>query len=66
MDFPSRAATPSHLPEEIKKSLNIQPAEVYKSRDYLLIYNNQVDIENITIDRAYFDQINLGCGGVVV
>ena len=66
MDFPSRAAAPSHLPEEIKKSLNIQPAEVYKSRDYLLIYNNQVDIENITIDRAYFDQINLGFGGVIV
>lgn len=66
MDFPSRAATPSHLAVEIKKSLNIQPIKVYKSRDYLLIYNNQIDVENITINRAYFDQINLGCGGVIV
>ena len=66
MDLPSRAATPFHLAEEIKLSLNIQPIEVYKSRDYLLIYKNQNDIENITIDRTHFDQINLGYGGVIV
>ena len=28
MDFISRAAAPSHLPEEIKKSLNIQPHDI--------------------------------------
>ena len=66
MDFPSRVATSYPLAEEIKLSLNIQPMEVYKSRDYLLIYNNQIDIENISIDRTYFDQINLGYGGVIV
>ena len=66
MDFPSRVAQPSNLAEEIKLSLNIQPIEVYKSRDYLLIYKNQNDIENITIDRTHFDQINLGYGGVIV
>tara|TARA_B100000900_G_C20600716_1_gene725473 strand:- start:5794 stop:6582 length:789 start_codon:yes stop_codon:yes gene_type:complete len=66
MDFPSRVAIPSPIPEEIKLSLNIQPLEVYKARDYLLIYNTQIDIENITINRAYFDQINLDCGGVIV
>ena len=66
MNFPSRVASPSHLAEEIKLSLNIQPVEVHKSRDYLLIYKNQNDIENITIDRTHFDQINLGYGGVIV
>ena len=66
MDFPTRIAEPCPLPEEIKLSLNLQPVEVYKSRDYLLIYKNQSEIENITINRAYFDQINLGCGGVIV
>ena len=30
----------------IEKSLNIQPKEIYKSRDYLLIYENQLDIGN--------------------
>jgi len=66
MDFPSRPAISFPLAEEIKLSLNIQPVEVYKSRDYLLIYDNQIDIENIKIDRAFFDQINLGYGGVIV
>ena len=51
---------------EIEKSLNIQPKEIYKSRDYLLIYENQSDIEQIEINRNFFDKINLGFGGVVV
>lgn len=66
LNFPSREALPSKLPEEIKFSLNIQPIEVYKSRDYLLVYENQSDIENIIINRNIFDQINLGYGGVIV
>lgn len=66
LNFPSRKALPSKLPEEIKLALNIQPIEVYKSRDYLLVYENQSDIENITINRNIFDQINLGYGGVIV
>ena len=41
LDFPSRKAMSSSLPLEIEKSLNIQPKEIYKSRDYLLIYENQ-------------------------
>tara|TARA_B100000614_G_C14498265_1_gene473540 strand:+ start:185 stop:970 length:786 start_codon:yes stop_codon:yes gene_type:complete len=66
LDFPSRNAVSSSLPLEIKKSLNIQPKEIYKSRDYLLIYENQSNIEQIEINRKFFDKINLGYGGVVV
>ena len=66
LDFPSRKAMSSSLPLEIEKSLNIQPKEIYKSRDYLLIYENQLDIEQIEINRNFFDKINLGYGGVVV
>jgi len=32
----------------------------------MLVYNNQTDIMNITIDRNRFDQVNLDPGGVVV
>lgn len=66
LDLPSRIPVVSELPEIIKRSLNIQPNEVYKSRDYLLIYNTQQEIENIKIDRQIFDQINLDPGGVAV
>ena len=56
----------SELPEIIKKSLNIQPKEVYKSRDYLLVYETEQEVENIKIERQIFDQINLDPGGVII
>ena len=66
LNLPSRIPRLSELPELIKKSLNIQPKEVYISRDYLLIYNNEQEIENIKINKQIFDQINLDPGGVIV
>ncbi|WP_259065767.1 PhzF family phenazine biosynthesis protein [Mucilaginibacter sp. X4EP1] len=66
LDFPSRKPVISDLPEIIKSCLNIQPAAVLKSRDFVLIYNDEEEIKNIKIDRQLFDQINLDPGGVVV
>jgi PhzF family phenazine biosynthesis protein len=66
LDFPSRTPIKSDLPKEISKSLNIQPKEVYKSRDYVLVYESEEDIKQIDINRQFFDQINLGPGGVIV
>jgi len=66
MDFPSRMPLPDTLPENIEHSLNIKPKEVLKSRDYVLVYDSETDINNITIDRQLFDQINLDPGGVIV
>lgn len=66
LDFPSRMPIKSDLPKEISKSLNIQPKEVYKSRDYVLVYESEEDIKQIDINRQFFDQINLGPGGVIV
>ena len=66
LDFPSRMPIASELPEIIKKSLNIQPKEVHKSRDYLLVYDTEKEIESIKVDSQIFDQINLAPGGVIV
>lgn len=66
MDFPSRVPTVDYLPEIIEKSLSIKPKEVLKSRDYVLVYENETEIRNIKIDRQLFDQINLDPGGVIV
>ena len=66
LDFPSRMPVASKLPEIIKKSLNISPKEVYKSRDYVLVYDTEEEIKNIKINRQLFDQINLDTGGVIV
>ncbi len=66
LDFPSRKAKSAILPKEIEMSLNIKPKEVFKSRDYMLVYDSQEEVENIKINRHFFDQISLGYGGVIV
>jgi PhzF family phenazine biosynthesis protein len=66
LDFPSRMPIVSELPEVIKRSLNIQPKEVYKSRDYMLVYDTEQEIKNIKVDTQIFNQINLDPGGVIV
>ena len=66
MDLPRRDPTSASLPNEIKNALNIQPVKVLKARDYLLVYENQKNVEDIVIDRKIFDQININPGGVIV
>lgn len=66
MDFPSRMPVLHDLPSIILQSLNIKPLEIYKARDYVLVYENETQIKNIKIDRQLFDQINLDPGGVIV
>jgi PhzF family phenazine biosynthesis protein len=66
MDFPSRMPSKDLLPEIIENSLSIKPKEIFKSRDYVLLYDNETEIRNIKIDRQLFDKINLDPGGVIV
>jgi len=66
LDFPSRKPMPASLPPEIKNALSIQPVAVFKSRDFVLIYETEQDVINIKIDKQIFDQINLDPGGVIV
>jgi PhzF family phenazine biosynthesis protein len=66
MDLPRRDPISTSLPNEIKNALNIQPVEVLKSRDYLLVYKNQKEIEDVVVNREIFDQININPGGVII
>jgi PhzF family phenazine biosynthesis protein len=66
LDFPSRKPAAAVLPDIIKHSLSKQPTAVLKSRDFVLVYENESDVRNIKIDRQTFDQINLDPGGVII
>jgi PhzF family phenazine biosynthesis protein len=66
LDLPSRNPVPTSLPELLQKSLNILPKEVLKARDFVLVYEDEQAIKNIEIDRSWFDQLELGTGGVIV
>ena len=66
MDFPHRKPVKSVLPQNILDSLSIKPIEILKSRDYVLIYDNEDQIKNIKIDKELFDRKNIDPGGVVI
>lgn len=66
LNFPARMPIESQLPEVISKSLSMQPIEVLKSRDYVLVFDSETAIRNLKIDRQLFDQIKLDPGGVIV
>lgn len=66
MDFPSRPPKKEELPETIKQSLSSVPKEIYKARDYVLLYDNEEDILNLTANAALLEQINIDPGGIIV
>lgn len=66
MDLPARKGKLETLPPNIAEALSIEPKEVYKARDYLLVYENQDEIEKIKVNRKAFDLININPGGVIV
>ena len=66
LDFPSRMPVKEHLPQALGEALNLKPKEVYKARDFVLLYEKEEDIKNIEIERSHLDQLDLGTGGVIV
>ena len=66
MALPNRAPDSAQLPPALAESLNKPPLEVHLARDYMLVYASQQDVEQFDVDRALFDRIDLGTGGVIV
>lgn len=52
MNFPANKAIPIPTDQLLTEALGKEPSEVLKSRDLLVIYKNQSDIEKITPDFA--------------
>jgi predicted PhzF superfamily epimerase YddE/YHI9 len=64
MDFPSRPAEPSDVPDGLADALGAAPQTVLKSRDYLAIYNTESEVLALRPD---FGAINeLGVHAVIV
>lgn len=66
LDFPSRPPAQAQLPAIISEGLNLQPIEVWKARDYLLLYESEEDIKNIVPNIEVINQINIDPGGIIV
>jgi PhzF family phenazine biosynthesis protein len=66
LDFPSRVPIPSELPEIISQAFAEQPKEVLKSRDYMLVFENEEIIQNMKPNQTILNQINLDPGGIII
>lgn len=47
LDFPSRKPEKVETPKEILNSFSISPKEVFKSRDYMLLYENENQLKKL-------------------
>jgi PhzF family phenazine biosynthesis protein len=66
LDFPTRKPEPCDVPRPILESLQEEPLETLKARDYILVYENETVIRSLSPDRTVMDQVNLDPGGVAV
>lgn len=66
LDFPSRKPEPVDIPDLILELFKVKPLEVLKSRDLILVYENEESILNLKPDLTVLNQINLDLGGIAV
>ncbi len=66
LDFPSRPPAPSDVPRITPDAFQVEPFEVLKSLDYLLVFENEDFIRLLKPNQALLNQINLDLGGVIV
>jgi PhzF family phenazine biosynthesis protein len=66
LDFPSRRPEPCDAPQVILDAIQAEPVEVLKSRDYVLVFDNEDIIRHMKPNQSVLNQINLDPGGVVV
>ena len=50
LDFPSRPGTVSDAPAGLIEAIGAEPKEIYRSRDYMLVYESEADIRAIKPD----------------
>jgi len=50
LDFPARPPQPAELPAEILSALGGTPLEIYKARDYMVVYANEEEVRGLSPD----------------
>ena len=47
MDFPSHTPTPCSAPDDLIAGMRIEPRDVFRSKDYLVLYDSEEDIKSL-------------------
>jgi PhzF family phenazine biosynthesis protein len=64
LDFPARPGEPVQETRRLARALGREPAEVFKARDYLAVFDNKRDVHEVAPDFAAVR--DLDCLGVIV
>lgn len=64
MDFPARPASPIDPPEHLQKGLPGTLGKVYKSRDYMVVYESEEIVREM--EPKFFELGRLDCTGIVI
>ncbi len=63
LDFPARPALPCDLPEGLIPGLGAEPYAVYKSRDYLAVFESEEEIVSLKPDFTHLARLE--CLGII-
>lgn len=66
LNFPSRKPELSEAPQIILDAIQHKPIEILKSRDYVLVFEDEEVVRHLEPNQKILDQINLDPGGVIV
>ena len=58
LDFPARLVSPVEISEDLTEAIGKQPKEVFKARDYFLVYENEQEILDIAPDFSKLAKID--------
>jgi len=64
LDFPSRPPQPCGMPDALVRGLGCQPKQVFKSRDYLAVFDTVEEVRSLKPDFAALK--TLDCLGIIV
>ena len=58
LDFPSRLVSKTELPDGLIEAIGKEPKEVFKARDYFLVYETEQEVLEIAPDFSKFAEID--------
>ena len=65
LDFPARKPEPSSLDQAHLEAFHIQPKEVLKSRDYVLVYDSESEVRALKVNSNLLDPEDFERGGII-
>lgn len=66
LDFPARKPESSKILPVILDAIQHKPLEVLKSRDYILVFEDEATVRHLEPNQMILNQINLDPGGIAV